>query len=110
MEGPQPHWPKNFLVTHAVELVIKAFIVTVYEEPPHIHDLVKLYEKAVSHGLPHDQGVANDLAQLNDLHDSFYARYPHPESKPVPMISQYDDTVDRLFDEVTKTGFSLKLR
>ncbi len=104
VEGPQPHWPKNFLVTHAVELVTKAFIAS-HEEPPLIHDLVELYERAVSHGLQHDQGVANDLAQLNDLHESFYARYPHPVAKPVPMISQFDDTLDRLFDEVTKTFF-----
>jgi hypothetical protein len=101
MDGPQPHWPKNFLVTHAVELVIKAFI-ALYEEPPLIHDLVELYEQAISLGLERDPGVATGLAQLNDLHESFYARYPHPEAKPVPMISSYDDVVDRLFADVTK--------
>ncbi len=107
MEGPVPHWPKNFLVTHAVELVIKAFIF-LHEEPPMIHDLVELYELAVSLGLERDEGVANDLAQLNDLHESFYARYPHPDAKPVPMISQFDDVVDRLFADIT-TAFRGKM-
>ncbi len=101
MEGPAPHWPKNFLVTHAVELVIKA-VIALHEEPPLIHDLVELYERAVSLGLERDPGVATDLDQLNDLHESFYARYPHAENKPVPMISSYDDMVDRLFADVTR--------
>jgi hypothetical protein len=27
MDGPEPNWPKWFLVTHAIELAIKAFII-----------------------------------------------------------------------------------
>ena len=28
MDGPEPNWPKWFLVTHAIVLAIKAFIVS----------------------------------------------------------------------------------
>ena len=28
MEGPEPNWPKWFLVTHAIELAIKAIIIS----------------------------------------------------------------------------------
>src|ERR1039458_718336 len=28
MDGPEPNWPKYFLVTHAIELAIKAYIIS----------------------------------------------------------------------------------
>ena len=28
MDGPEPNWPKYFLLTHAIELAIKAYIIS----------------------------------------------------------------------------------
>jgi hypothetical protein len=108
MEGPDPNWPKWFLVTHAMELAIKAYIV--WREDANVpppaapkpanHDLVAQYDYAVSYGLTRDPQITSDLPHLSDLHRTHYARYPDAAVKPVALIAQYDDMVDKLFDDV----------
>jgi hypothetical protein len=109
MENAEPNWPKYFLITHAIELAIRAFNVfraDLRPRPtgatPRNHDLVGLYDYAVGNGLPRDPIVAADLPHLSDLHEIHYARYPNSESKPVALISQFDDMVDKLFADVEK--------
>jgi hypothetical protein len=110
MDGPEPNWPKWFLVTHAMELAIKAYIVSREDsnvpppagpKPPN-HDLVALYDYAVLYGLKRDPKVTTDLPHLSDLHQTHYARYPHAVAKPVALIAQFDDTVDKLIDDVSQ--------
>ena len=105
MEGFEPNWPKYFLLTHAIELAINAFLVF---EPgtrggskkPENHDLMELYEEAVRRGLKCDALVLKDLPHLSELHKLHYARYPRIEAKPVALISQFDDMVEQLFADV----------
>lgn len=110
MDGPEPNWPKWFLVTHAMELAIKAYIVwredanvpaPAAPKPPN-HDLVALYDYAVLYGLTRNPQITSDLPHLSDLHQTHYARYPTAAVKPVALIAQYDDAVDKLFDDVSK--------
>jgi hypothetical protein len=109
MHGPEPNWPKYFLMTHAIELAIKAFLNFEKElntsraptKEPANHDLVGLYDCAVSRGLTRDALVTSELPELNELHQIHYARYPASETKPVALIAQYDDMVDKLFADVT---------
>jgi hypothetical protein len=83
IENGQPFWPKWFLVTHALELAIKAYIMSregldqqaPITEPAN-HDLVGLYEKAVLWGLSRNSLVMSGLPHLSELHQSHYARYP----------------------------------
>jgi hypothetical protein len=109
MEGPEPNWPKYFLVTHAIELAIRAFNVFRADlEPPakgptpRNHDLVGLYDYAVNNGLPRDPVVTTELPHLSDLHEIHYARYPKAEVKPVALISHFDDIVEKLFADVER--------
>jgi hypothetical protein len=109
MEGPEPNWPKYFLVTHAIELAIRAFNVFRADlDPPPTgviprnHDLVGLYEYAVHNGLAGNPIVTRELPHLSDLHEIHYARYPKAKVKPVALISQFDDMVERLFADVSK--------
>src|SRR5215469_15727822 len=108
-EGPEPNWPKYFLVTQAIELAIRAYIVfRAGLEPrprgttPRNHDLVGLYDYAVKNGVSRDPLVTADLPHLSDLHQINYARYPKGEVKPVALISQFDDMVDKLFADVER--------
>jgi hypothetical protein len=110
MHGPEPNWPKWFLTTHAIELAIKAFIVSREDHialgpeirKPANHDLVGLYEYAVALGLKSNQLVVAGLPHLSDLHRTHYARYPTAEVKPVHLIAYYDDMVDALFEDVRR--------
>lgn len=110
MDGPEPNWPKYFLLTHAIELAIKAYIASREDigapapaaKRPANHDLVGLYDYAVLYGLKRSALVTKDLPHISDLHQVHYARYPQANVKPVAMISQYDDLADELFADVQK--------
>jgi HEPN domain-containing protein len=99
----QPNWPKHFLMTHAMELAIKAYIVFATGQELRSHDLLALYGRAVQNGLERNEVVSTGLSQLNDLHMVHYARFPNPVVRPVPVyISGYDDMVDQLLADVRK--------
>jgi HEPN domain-containing protein len=99
----QPNWPKHFLMTHAIELAIKAYIAFATGLELRSHNLSALYERALQHGLRPNALVLNELPHLNPLHMVHYTRYPNPEAQPVPAyISSYDDMVDQLFTDVRK--------
>jgi hypothetical protein len=110
-ESFEPNWPKYFLVTHAIELAITAYLV--FEKglgrprtrgggtKPDDHDLMGLYKEAVRRGLKSNALVLKDLPHLSELHKIHYARYPKIEAKPVPaFISEFDDMVEQLFRDV----------
>jgi hypothetical protein len=108
MDAHQPNWPKWFLVTHAIELAIKAVIVSRDGLPlpsapkPANHDLVGLYDYAVLYGLPRNPLITSGLPHLSELHQVHYARYPHAEAKPVVLIAQFDDLIDQLLADVSE--------
>jgi hypothetical protein len=97
----QPNWPKHFLMTHAIELAIKSYIVFATGLELRSHDLVSLYERAMQNGLTPNALVSKQLPELNAQHMVHYTRYPNPEVQPVPVyISTYDDMLDQLFAAV----------
>lgn len=110
MEGPEPNWPKYFLITHAIELAIKAYIISREDAgaipppkpQPANHDLAGLYDYAVLYGLERDPAVTKELPHLSDLHRVHYARYPQAKVTPVALIAYYDDMVDRLVDAISE--------
>jgi HEPN domain-containing protein len=98
----QPNWPKHFLMTHAIELAIKSYIVFATGLELRSHNLTALYEQAMRHGLKPNALVSNKLPHLNALHMVHYPRYPNPEVQPVPAyISGYDDMLDQLFADIS---------
>jgi len=109
MHVPEPNWPKYFLVTHSIELAIRAFLAFEKglkrprppDDEPDNHDLMALYEHAVTRGLKRSALVTKDLPHLSELHKIHYARYPAYEVRPVALISQFDDMVDELLADVS---------
>jgi hypothetical protein len=107
----EPNWPKHFLITHAIELAITAYLVFKRGIIGHRsgtkgpafqdHDLMALYEAAVRGGLKSNPLVLKELPFLSELHKLHYARYPQVEVKPVPArISEYDNMLDQLFADI----------
>jgi len=101
-------WPKYALLTHAIELALKAFVnhstpsgMPVGKEPKQ-HDLLGWYRLAVECGLPDDAGIDENIEYLNELHRIHYMRYPQRNSNPVPDLSVIADaTTDYLLDRIT---------
>jgi hypothetical protein len=111
MDTYEPNWPKWFLITHAIELAIKAYVISradantpapALQKMPANHDLVAQYEYAVLYGLPPDPLVTKELPHLSELHQVHYARYPQAEAKPVALIAYFDDMVDKLFTDISQ--------
>ena len=99
----EPNWPKYALLTHAIELSLKAFAQYSVEngmpagKEPGNHDLVGWYRLALDYGLPDQPGVADNVALLNELHLTHYTRYPQERGNSVPDASIIADrTVDHL--------------
>src|SRR5262245_33420169 len=69
MENGQPFWPKHSLLTHSIELAIKAYL-ALHNGQGEVsnHDLVGLYEKAVQFGLKRNSRIEiDDLKYLSEL-------------------------------------------
>jgi hypothetical protein len=56
--------------------------------------------RVIARGLKRNALVVQELPHLSELHQIHYARYPTYETKPVVLISQADDMVDQLFEDV----------
>jgi hypothetical protein len=102
-------WPKYALLTHAIELALKAFVRHAIElgkpavKEPKQHDLVGWYRLAIHYGVPENPDVAENVALLNELHETHFTRYPQSRSKPVPSADIIaDNTVDYLIFMTTQ--------
>jgi HEPN domain-containing protein len=103
MEGPEPNWPKYFLLGHAIELALKAYLeFSGGQGSIGNHDLHGLYAEAVRRGFPVDAQTTADLPHLSELHRINYARYPQVPVRPVALISQFDDIADGLISKASK--------
>lgn len=99
--------PKYALLTHAIELALKAFaLYSVEAGKPYRrvsnHDLRGLYQLAIEYGLREDPSISENINHLHELHFSHYMRYPQEATTPVPHLSVIADlTVDYLIDNFT---------
>jgi Resolvase, N terminal domain/Helix-turn-helix domain of resolvase len=81
------------LLTHAIELSLKAFAdhsVATGKPPgkePKQHDLSGWYKLALQYGLRDEPSVADNIDILNDLHLTHYTRYPQHRPTPIPDAS-----------------------
>jgi hypothetical protein len=103
--GGEQFLPKYALLTHAIELALKAFAlhsVPTNIKRPSNHDLQGWYELALAHGLSNDPVISDNINQMQELHFTHYTRYPQPSVAPVPDLSIIADaTVDYLIDQLT---------
>lgn len=109
--GPEQYWPRYALLTHAIELALKAFaghsVATGKPPPgkePKQHDLSGWYKLALQYGLPDEPGVAEHIDILNELHRTHYTRYPQPSATRIPDASVIaDSTVEHLISTFTQS-------
>jgi hypothetical protein len=104
----EQNWPKYALLTHAMELALKAFAFhsagdgPIVNEPTQ-HDLVGWYKLAVGYGLEDERTVSENVSLLNELHKTHFMRYPKQLPGPVPNLEAIvDQTVDHLICTFTQ--------
>jgi hypothetical protein len=102
--------PKYALLTHAIELSLKAFALHAVEtgkpsgERPSNHDLRGWYRLALQYGLADEPSVADNIDHLSDLHFTHYTRYPQDRQSTVPDLSAIaDSTIDHLISVFTQS-------
>jgi hypothetical protein len=108
--GSEPNWPRYALLTHAIELALKAFVrhCVASGKPrakqPSNHDLTGWYKLALQYGLADAPTIAENIEVLNELHSNHYTRYPQRRSAPLPAVETIiDSTVDQLIHTFTRT-------
>jgi hypothetical protein len=105
--------PKYALLTHAIELALKAFRLhsEATGKPPGIrpsnHDLRGYYDLAIQYGLQDDETIRANIGELNKFHIDHCTRYPEtpfPQDQPVPDLSVIADaTADHLIVTFTQS-------
>ena len=105
-KGRSPDWPRFFLACHAVELVLKAFLLqrglieSDLSKRNIRHNIALLYAKAEKMGLNIDVSVKEDILCLHDAHKCFWHRYPRMIGTGVFTIDQFGLSIEKLFSEI----------
>jgi hypothetical protein len=105
----EPFSPRYALITHAIELALKAFVRhnvangNPIAKEPRQHDLSGWYRSALQCGLQDDPAISQSIEILNELHSTHYSRYPQHRVGPIPAGEAIlDSTVNHLIDTFTR--------
>ena len=103
-----PDWPRCFLLSHSIELTLKAFLAargktSVQLREEFGHDLKKLLKEATKRGLVIGSDARDDIALLKKAHNHHWARYPKEDGFPVVVIEEFEKTASELLEQVRKT-------
>ena len=97
--------PRFFLLCHAIELVLKAYIasrrpITDDELKKRFgHDLTKLLDEAIRLGLNVSSSAESEIEKLTEAHVAYLVEYPNEAAYRV-LVSEY--FVERDMDELFK--------
>jgi hypothetical protein len=105
----EQNWPKYALLTHAIELTLKAFVDhsvqngKPFGQRPKNHDLAGWYQLALQCGLQEDPTIIQHINVLNELHETHYTRYPQQRVTPLLAADTIADaTVDHLISIIAR--------
>jgi hypothetical protein len=104
-ETPPFSWPRYFLLCHAIELALKAFLTLhgVSEDDLMYdfgHDLKKLLKHAERHGLKLTPETQEAIKRLARAHKEHWARYPREDITVVFAIEQFEKNAAELLEQV----------
>jgi hypothetical protein len=105
---PSISWPRYFLLCHAIELALKAYLAKLGATPEHLkydfgHKLDELATEAVEKGLRLTPETQQRIRALNEAHRKFWHRYPRDDGKiEVFVIEQFIRAAHELIDTVCK--------
>jgi|ERR1700722_3249744 HEPN domain-containing protein len=103
-----PDWPRYFLLSHSIELSLKAFLAARGKTSVELrkefgHDLKKLLKEAIKRGLVLGPEACEAIFILEKAHNNHWARYPKEDSTPVVAIEEFEKTAFELLHQVRET-------
>jgi hypothetical protein len=105
-------WPRYFMLCHAIELALKAYLAYHSATPKELkakvvrHSLTELLTRATNKGLSLSASAQKDIGLLNGAHEEFWHRYPKEDGKPVYTIDQFEPAARELLDTVAAAVYS----
>jgi hypothetical protein len=105
---PPPSWPRYFVLCHAIELALKAYIAAHGATARELqnfkirHNLTALLNKAINKGLSLSASAQKDIKDLQEAHEKFWHRYPKEDGKPVFVIDPFESAARELLKSVSK--------
>jgi hypothetical protein len=99
-------WPRYFLLCHAIELALDAFLASRGVKPkdlpyhPFGHMIEPLMDAAIARGLKIDTSAADAIKRLDEGHRNYWARYPRLEGGPIFVIDEFEPYVVELLKAV----------
>ena len=103
-------WPRYFLLCHAIELALNAFLALHRVTPKQLqiqfgHKITPLMTEAINKGLkighpakPREAETA--ILRLDEAHRNYWARYPRLEGGPIFVIEEFEPYVVELLKAV----------
>jgi hypothetical protein len=103
---PPPSWPRYFMLCHAIELALKAYLAahgtTAQQLKDFRHDFTALLKETTNKGLSLSASTQQGIKDLQEAHEKFWHRYPKEDGKPVFVIKQFKPAAHELLDSVSK--------
>jgi HEPN domain-containing protein len=109
---PPQSWPRYFMLCHAIELALKAYLAYHGKTPKELrspkigHSLKELLTEATNAGLSLGALAQNDIGLLSEAHEKFWHRYPKEVGKPAYTIDQFEPVARELLDMVAAAVYS----
>jgi HEPN domain-containing protein len=103
---PSISWPRYFLLSHAIELALKAYLIKVGAAPEELkyefgHKLDQLVDEAVDKGLPLTTPTQEAIKDLNEIRSRFWHRYPKEDgSIEARVVEQFIPAAHQLITVV----------
>lgn len=104
---PMSWWPAHFLLTHMIELALKAFLGARGIDNKVLtncfgHDLGALLDEAQDRGLGLESAVLAELQALHETHARYWGRYPYYEDRVIYVIDHFEKSAGVLLTTVRR--------
>jgi hypothetical protein len=102
------NWPRYFVLCHATELALRAFLLAHGKSDRQIrdrvlrHNISNLTAEAIRLGLKISPAARSDIDLLSEAHKEFWPRYPKQTGGPVYIIDQFEKPVVELLTAVKR--------
>lgn len=105
--GAPINWPRYFMLCHAMELALKAFLLAHGVPSRDLesnrifgHNIAELLNEAHKRGLQIGPLERSELEQLHKAHAGYWPRYPRKVTDPVFLIEPFEPYVLKLLEAV----------
>ena len=99
-------WPRYFMLCHATELALKAFLLAhgwteqQMKGRPFGHNISNLLAEAIKLGLNIGPLALSEIDRLSQAHEEFWHRYPKQTGDPVFVIDDFEKYIVELLTAV----------